>query len=57
LKKLIIVNSSLTDKVHPEAIYKSRPFNFKKLLEPKNSDDYYGTYENILSMKYWGVLF
>ncbi|CAB4416052.1 unnamed protein product [Rhizophagus irregularis] len=24
--------------IHPEAIYKSRPFNYKNLTEPKNSD-------------------
>ncbi|GES73215.1 kinase-like domain-containing protein [Rhizophagus clarus] len=47
-------NSSLTDTMHSEAIYKSKPFNFKNLPEPKNSDDYYETYENISSMKYSG---
>jgi serine/threonine protein kinase len=39
-------------KIHPEAIYKSRPLNFKDLPEPKNSDDYYEMYDNISSKKY-----
>jgi serine/threonine protein kinase len=50
-------NSSLTDKIHPEATYKSMPFSFKELPEPKNSDDYYEKYENISSMKYSGIKF
>ncbi|GBC39501.1 kinase-like domain-containing protein [Rhizophagus irregularis DAOM 181602=DAOM 197198] len=45
-------NSSLTNTMHPEAIYKSRPFNFKNLPEPKNSDDYYETFDDISNMKY-----
>ncbi|GBC39453.2 kinase-like domain-containing protein [Rhizophagus irregularis DAOM 181602=DAOM 197198] len=45
-------NSSLTNEIHSEAIYKSRPFNFKNLPTPKNSDNYYENYENISSMKY-----
>ncbi|CAB4489836.1 unnamed protein product [Rhizophagus irregularis] len=47
-------NSSLTNTMHPEAIYKSRPFNFKNLPEPKNSDDYYETFDDISNMKYSG---
>ncbi|PKK65982.1 kinase-like protein, partial [Rhizophagus irregularis] len=38
--------------IHPGAIYKSIPFNFENLSEPKNSDDYYKSYENISSKKY-----
>jgi serine/threonine protein kinase len=44
-------DSSITNKVHPEAIYKSRPMNFKNLPEPKNSDGYYEIYDNISTMK------
>jgi hypothetical protein len=40
---------------HPEAIYKSRPFKYNNLPEPKNSDDYYKMYENISSKKYSGI--
>ncbi|POG65887.1 kinase-like domain-containing protein [Rhizophagus irregularis DAOM 181602=DAOM 197198] len=40
--------------IHPEAIYKSRPFNYKNLTEPKNSDGYYEIYDNISTMKYSG---
>ncbi|GES73279.1 kinase-like domain-containing protein [Rhizophagus clarus] len=44
-------NSSLTN----ETIYKSRLLNFKNLPEPKNSNDYYENYENILSKIYSGI--
>ncbi|CAB4480336.1 unnamed protein product [Rhizophagus irregularis] len=47
-------NSSLTNQMHPKAFYKSRSFDFKDLPEPKNSDDYYETYENISSKIYSG---
>jgi serine/threonine protein kinase len=40
---------------HPEANYKSRPFKYDDLPEPKNSDDYYKMYENISSKKYSGI--
>uniref|UniRef100_U9TVY1 Protein kinase domain-containing protein n=2 Tax=Rhizophagus irregularis TaxID=588596 RepID=U9TVY1_RHIID len=44
-------SSPLTNKIHPEAIYKSRPFNYKNLTEPKNSDGYYEIYDNISTIK------
>jgi serine/threonine protein kinase len=47
-------DSSLTNKIHPEAIYKSRLFNFKNLSKPKNSYGYYEIYDNISSIKYSG---
>ncbi|GBB96581.1 hypothetical protein RclHR1_02790004 [Rhizophagus clarus] len=54
INKSSLDNPSLTNETHPEAIYKSRPFNFKNLPEPKNSNDYYETYENVSSKKYSG---
>ncbi|GBB88338.1 hypothetical protein RclHR1_01490019 [Rhizophagus clarus] len=45
-------NSPLASKMHSETIYISKPYNFKNLPEPKNSDDYYKSYENISSKKY-----
>ncbi|RIA91136.1 kinase-like domain-containing protein [Glomus cerebriforme] len=35
-----------------EAIYTSRLLNFNNLPEPKNSDDYYNQYDNIISVEY-----
>ncbi|POG81751.1 kinase-like domain-containing protein [Rhizophagus irregularis DAOM 181602=DAOM 197198] len=52
INKSLLNNSSMTNKKHPGAIYKSIPFNFENLSEPKNSDDYYKSYENISSKKY-----
>ncbi|PKK67055.1 hypothetical protein RhiirC2_776711 [Rhizophagus irregularis] len=34
-------DSSLTNIIHPEAVYKSSPLSFKNLSELKNSDNYY----------------
>ncbi|GES73178.1 kinase-like domain-containing protein [Rhizophagus clarus] len=45
-------NSSLTYKMHPKAVYKSRPLYFKSLPEPKNSNDYYEIYNNISTKRY-----
>ena len=39
---------------HSEAIYTSRLLNFNNLPEPKNSDDYYKQYDNIISEEYSG---
>ncbi|EXX78444.1 polo kinase CDC5 [Rhizophagus irregularis DAOM 197198w] len=52
INKSLLNNSSMINKKHPEAIYKSIPFNYKNLPEPKNPDDYYKSYENISSKKY-----
>ncbi|RIA84358.1 kinase-like domain-containing protein [Glomus cerebriforme] len=41
--------TSLSYKTHSEAIYTSRLLNFNNLPEPKNSDDYYKQYDNIIS--------
>ncbi|GBC39452.2 kinase-like domain-containing protein [Rhizophagus irregularis DAOM 181602=DAOM 197198] len=49
-------DSSSINKIHPEAVYKSRPLNFKNLSEPKNSDNYYEIYDNISTKKYSGSL-
>ena len=46
----------LSYETHPEAIYTSRLLNFNNLPEPKNSDDYYKQYENIISEEYSGKL-
>ncbi|EXX57695.1 Cdc15p [Rhizophagus irregularis DAOM 197198w] len=40
-----------SNKTRSEAIYTSRLINFNKLPEPKNSDDYYEHYDNIVSEK------
>ncbi|CAB4395814.1 unnamed protein product [Rhizophagus irregularis] len=48
--------SPLTNKIHPNAIYKSMPFNFINLPEPKNSDNYYEIYDNISTMKHSGIV-
>ncbi|RIA79837.1 kinase-like domain-containing protein [Glomus cerebriforme] len=45
-------STSLSYKTHSEAIYTSRLLDFKNLPEPKNSDDYYEQYDNIISQKY-----
>ncbi|UZO22954.1 uncharacterized protein OCT59_015300 [Rhizophagus irregularis] len=42
----------LSYKTHSEAIYTSRLLDFENLPEPKNSDDYYEHYDNIVSMEY-----
>ncbi|RIA86553.1 hypothetical protein C1645_829114, partial [Glomus cerebriforme] len=34
------------------AIYTSRLLNFNNLPEPKNLDDYYKQYDNIISIEY-----
>ncbi|RIA82469.1 kinase-like domain-containing protein [Glomus cerebriforme] len=44
--------TSLSYETHSENIYTSRLLNFKNLPEPKNSDDYYEQYDNIISLKY-----
>ena len=45
---------TLSYKTHSEAIYTSRLLNFNDLPEPKNSDDYYKRYDNIISEEYSG---
>ncbi|GBC06258.1 hypothetical protein RclHR1_06710008 [Rhizophagus clarus] len=49
---LLAKDSSLRNKIHPEAIYKSSPINFDNLPEPKNSDGYYEIYDNISTKRY-----
>ncbi|RIA81093.1 kinase-like domain-containing protein [Glomus cerebriforme] len=44
--------TSLSYETHSEAIYTSRLLNFNNLSEPKNSDDYYKQYDNIISTEY-----
>ncbi|RIA87997.1 kinase-like domain-containing protein [Glomus cerebriforme] len=44
--------TSLSYETHSEAIYTSRLLNFNNLPEPKNSDDYYNQYDNIISAEY-----
>ncbi|RIA82165.1 hypothetical protein C1645_835799, partial [Glomus cerebriforme] len=34
------------------AIYTSRLLNFNNIPEPKNSDDYYNQYDNVISTEY-----
>ena len=46
--------ASLSYKTHSGAIYTSRLLNFNNLPEPKNSDDYYKQYDNIISEEYSG---
>ncbi|RIA87336.1 hypothetical protein C1645_878110 [Glomus cerebriforme] len=46
------IPSNLSYETHSEAIYTSRLLNFNNLPEPKNSDDYYNQYYNIISMEY-----
>ena len=41
--------------MHPGAIYTSRLLNFNNLPEPKTSNDYYETYDNISSVEYSGI--
>ena len=45
---------ALSYETHSEAIYTSRLLNFNDLPEPKNSDDYYQRYDNIISKEYSG---
>jgi serine/threonine protein kinase len=49
-----ITSSILSYKTHSEAIYTSRLLNFNNLPEPKNSDDYYERYDDIISIEYSG---
>ena len=49
-----IPSTSLSYETHSEAIYTSRLLNFNNLPEPKNSDDYYKRYDNIISKEYSG---
>ncbi|EXX69740.1 hypothetical protein RirG_093510 [Rhizophagus irregularis DAOM 197198w] len=46
--------SILSYKTHSEAIYTSRLLDFNNLPEPKNSDDYYERYDDIISTEYSG---
>ncbi|RIA94518.1 kinase-like domain-containing protein [Glomus cerebriforme] len=52
LQTSIAFSTSLSYETHSEAIYTSRLLNFNNLPEPKNSDDYYKQYNNIISMEY-----
>ncbi|UZO00563.1 uncharacterized protein OCT59_011686 [Rhizophagus irregularis] len=45
-------NTTLTNKMHPGAIYTSRLLNYNNLPKPKNSDDYYVSYDDISSVEY-----
>ncbi|RIA79780.1 kinase-like domain-containing protein [Glomus cerebriforme] len=47
-----IPSTNLSYETHSEAIYTSRLINFNNLPEPKNSDDYYNQYDNIISTEY-----
>ncbi|RIA80353.1 kinase-like domain-containing protein [Glomus cerebriforme] len=47
-----IPSTCLSYETHSEAIYTSRLLNFNNLPEPKNSDDYYKQYDNIISTEY-----
>ncbi|RIA86511.1 kinase-like domain-containing protein [Glomus cerebriforme] len=47
-------SNCLSYMTHSEAIYTSRLFNFNNLPEPKNTDDYYEEFDNIISMEYFG---
>jgi hypothetical protein len=46
---------SLSYETHSEDIYTSRLLNFNNLPEPKNSNDYYKSYNNISNMEYSGT--
>ncbi|GBC38505.2 kinase-like domain-containing protein [Rhizophagus irregularis DAOM 181602=DAOM 197198] len=43
---------SLSYETHSEAVYTSRLLNFNNLPEPKNSHNYYKSYNNISNMEY-----
>ena len=45
---------ALSYETHSEAIYTSKLLDFNNLPEPKNSDDYYKRYDNIISEEYSG---
>ncbi|EXX61048.1 Ypk2p [Rhizophagus irregularis DAOM 197198w] len=45
---------SLSYETHSEAVYTSRLLNFNNLPEPKNSHNYYKSYNNISNMEYSG---
>ncbi|RIA86403.1 kinase-like domain-containing protein [Glomus cerebriforme] len=47
-----IPSTNLSYETHSGAIYTSRLLNFNNLPEPKNSDDYYKHYDNIISTEY-----
>ena len=49
-----LTSLALSYETHSEAIYTSRLLNFNNLPEPKNSDDYYKRYDNIISEEYSG---
>ncbi|RIA87835.1 kinase-like domain-containing protein [Glomus cerebriforme] len=52
LQTSYVTLTSLSYETHSEAIYTSRLLNFNNLPEPKNSDDYYKYYDNIISTEY-----
>ncbi|RIA83781.1 hypothetical protein C1645_785511 [Glomus cerebriforme] len=47
-----VPSTNLSYETHSEAIYTNRLLNFNNLPEPKNSDDYYKHYDNIISTEY-----
>ena len=47
-----LTSLALSYETHSEAIYTTRLLN--NLPEPKNSDDYYKRYDNIISEEYSG---
>ncbi|RIA80701.1 kinase-like domain-containing protein [Glomus cerebriforme] len=47
-----VPSTNLSYETHSEAIYTSKLLNFNNLPEPKNSDDYYKHYDNIISTEY-----
>ncbi|RIA98045.1 hypothetical protein C1645_813267 [Glomus cerebriforme] len=47
-----VPSTKLSYETHSRAIYTSRLLNFNNLPEPKNSDDYYKYYDNIISTEY-----
>ncbi|RIA94023.1 kinase-like domain-containing protein [Glomus cerebriforme] len=47
-----VPSTGLSYETHSEAIYTSRLLNFNNLPEPKNLDDYYKQYDNVINMEY-----
>ncbi|UZO05317.1 uncharacterized protein OCT59_025674 [Rhizophagus irregularis] len=46
------INLGISNNTHSGAIYTSRLLDFNSLPEPKNSDDYYEQYDNIISKEF-----
>ena len=49
------ISLMLSYETHSEAIYTSRLLKFNDLPEPKNSDDYYEKYDNIIDTEFSGI--